>query len=238
MYISRIVIRNFRNFKHLDVSINQSVTCLIGENNTGKSNLLHALRLAIDSNLPSTYRLLSEHDIHSGISISKANQVVISVEFSDYIEKVNETALVGCWEVDDQKHIARLSYRFRPKQSIREAIQAKEMQDGNLTIDDYHWELTGGGTNDSVTVDWQGDLGTSVRFSDLQQFHVVFLHALRDVNQDLRQSRQSPLAKLIDASDIPDSEKDELVKILQEANTAISEKKTIHDTGESIEKAF
>ena len=99
-------------------------------------------------------------------------------------------------------------------------------------------QVAGGGLNDPATVDGQGDLGTSVRFSDLQQFHVVFLHALRDVNQDLRQSRQSPLAKLIDASDIPDSEKDELVKILQEANKAISEKKTIHDTGASIEKAF
>lgn len=238
MYISRIVIRNFRNFKHLDVFIKPGVTCLIGENNTEESNLLHALRLAIDSNLSSTYRLLSEQDIYSGISISKANQVVISVEFSDYIENVNETALVDCWEVDDQKHIARLSYRFRPKQSVREAIQAGEIQNGKLTIDDYHWELTGGGLNDPATVDGQGDLGTSVRFSDLQQFHVVFLHALRDVNQDLRQSRQSPLAKLIDASDIPDSEKDELVKILQEANKAISEKKTIHDTGASIEKAF
>jgi putative ATP-dependent endonuclease of OLD family len=238
MYISRIVIRNFRNFEALDVPIKPNVTCLIGENNTGKSNLLFALRLAIDSNLSSTYRSLSEHDVHSGISISHANQVVISVEFCDYHGKVNETALVGCWEINDKEHIARLSYRFRPRQPIREAIENSEMEDGHLTIDDYHWELTGGGVNDSATVAWAEDLGTSIRFSDLQQFHVVFLHALRDVNQDLRQSRQSPLAKLIDASGIPEAEKNELVAILQEANTAISQKKTIHDTGEAIETAF
>jgi len=238
MHISRIVIRNFRNFKHLDVRLQPGATCLIGENNTGKSNLLFALRLAVDSNLSSVYRSLSEQDIHSGISFSKANQIIVSVEFSDYIDKVNETALVGCWEVDDSKHIARLNYHFRPRLSIREALEAGEIEDGNLTIEDYHWEPTGGGENDPSIVKWNEDLGSSIRFSDLQQFQVVFLHALRDVNQDLRQSRQSPLEKLISASDIPDTEKNDLVKILQEANDAISSKSTIHETGNAIEKAF
>jgi putative ATP-dependent endonuclease of the OLD family len=238
MYISRILIRNFRNFAHLDVLITPGVTCLVGENNTGKSNLLHALRLAVDSNLSSTYRLLSEHDIHTGISVSHANQVIVSVEFADYVGKVSETALVGCWEIDDEEHFARLSYRFRPKLSVREALEAEDVEDGNLTIDDYHWELTGGGIHDPATVEWYQDIGTSIRFSDLQQFHVVSLHALRDVNQDLRQSRQSPLAKLIDASDIPEDEKNELVEILREANSEISKKKTIHETSTAIETAF
>ncbi|MBI5602603.1 MAG: AAA family ATPase [Deltaproteobacteria bacterium] len=238
MFISRIVIRNFRNFELLNVPISPGATCLIGENNTGKSNLLFALRLAIDANLSSTYRLLSEEDIHSGISIAQGNQVVISIEFSDYFGKVSETALVGCWEVDDENHIARISYRFRPRQSVREAIENGELEDGSLTIEDYHWELTGGGASDPATVGWSEDLGPSVRFSDLQQFAVVFLHALRDVNQDLRQSRQSPLAKLIDASDIPEAEKNELVDILQHANTEISQRQTIHETGEAINEAF
>lgn len=238
MYISRLVIRNFRNFEFLDVSIKPGATCLIGENNVGKSNLLHALRLTIDANLSSLYRVLTEHDLHSGISIVHANQVIVSVEFRDYYGRVNETALVGCWEVNDQEHIARITYRFRPKEAVREAIDSGEINNGDLTIDQYHWELTGGGIQDPATINWNEDLGSSVRFADLQQFHVVFLNALRDVNQDLRQSRQSPLAKLIDASDIPDSEKEDLVSILKSANEAISGKDTIHQTGAAIEDAF
>jgi hypothetical protein len=31
MYISRIVIRHFRNFKHFDVPIQSGVTCIVGE---------------------------------------------------------------------------------------------------------------------------------------------------------------------------------------------------------------
>lgn len=238
MYISRILIRNFRNFELLDVRLQPGVTCLVGENNTGKSNLLFALRLAIDSNLSSTYRQLDENDISSGISITSANQVVVSVEFQDYNDRVNEKALVGCWEMDDDNHIARLSYRFRPRLAIREKLENEEIEDGDLTIDDYHWELTGGGETDPATIEWYEDLGTAVRYSDLQQFHVVFLHALRDVTQDLRQSRQSPLVRIIQASEIPEDEKEELVGILKGANEAISGKKTINDTGTAIEAAF
>jgi putative ATP-dependent endonuclease of OLD family len=58
MRISRIVIRNFRSFEHLDVSLSASPTCVIGENNTGKTNFLHAIRLCIDANLSSAYRSL------------------------------------------------------------------------------------------------------------------------------------------------------------------------------------
>jgi putative ATP-dependent endonuclease of OLD family len=160
------------------------------------------------------------------------------VEFSDYFERVNETALVGCWEVDGTKHIARLTYRFRPKQSVRDVLEDGEIADGSLTLDDYHWELTGGGIKDPGEVNWSEDLGTSIRFSDLQQFHVVFLHALRDVNQDLRQSRQSPLGKLIEVSEIEEEEKAGLVEIMKRANKEISETESVHETGEIIEEAF
>ena len=51
MHISRVVIKNFRSFEHLDVQIAPGTSCVIGENNTGKTNFLHAIRLCIDANL-------------------------------------------------------------------------------------------------------------------------------------------------------------------------------------------
>src|SRR6202044_2258279 len=83
MYISRLVIRNFRSFQHLDVPIRAGTTCVIGENNSGKSNLLHAIRLCVDAGLPSNYRSLIPSDIHSGIDISHPEQVLIAVEITD-----------------------------------------------------------------------------------------------------------------------------------------------------------
>jgi putative ATP-dependent endonuclease of OLD family len=235
MYISRIVIRNFRNFVHLDINLLPGVTCILGENNTGKTNLLHAMRLVIDTNLSSRYRQFIEHDIHSGVDVRSPQQVIVSVEFTDYAERENECALVGCWEVAED--LARLHYRFRPRPVVREAIESGE-RGADLTLEDYHWELTGGGANDPSTVEWNEDLGTSVRFGDLQQFQVVFLPALRDVQQALRQSRVSPLGLLLDASDIPQDEKDQLVQILQDANREVAGQSTIREAGEAIQTAF
>lgn len=237
MYISRIVIRNFRNFAHMDIHLNDGVTTVIGENNTGKTNLLHALRLVADSNLSSYYRHLIEHDIHRSVDISTPQQVIVSVEFSDYSERENECALVGCWEVADG--VARLSYRFRPKRAVIEAIESKDRAGDDLILEDYHWELPGGGDKDPATVEWNEDIGgASVRSGDLQHFQVVFLPALRDVQRDLRQRNISPLGRLFAASDITQQEKEELVEIIRSANTEVANRPTIREAGEAIQSAF
>lgn len=48
MYLSRITVDNFRNFRCLDVSLAGNVV-IVGENWVGKSNLLWRLRLIFDS---------------------------------------------------------------------------------------------------------------------------------------------------------------------------------------------
>ena len=236
MYICRLVIRNFRSFTHLDLSLNPGVTVVVGENNTGKSNLLYAIRLAIDANLSSQFRNLTEQDFHSSIDIRQPQQVVISLEFTNYAGRENEEALVGPWAITDER--ARLTYRFRPRASVRESLEAGETLPGSLTLDDYHWEIAGSGEVDPATIAWNDDVGVSVKFSDLQYFSVMFLHALRDVQQDLRQIRASPLGKLLSSRELPDDEKQELVGILQEANSKIAGSTSIREAGEAIETAF
>ena len=44
MKISRLIIKNYRNLKDVDIYLGETVV-LIGENNSGKSNLLRALTL-------------------------------------------------------------------------------------------------------------------------------------------------------------------------------------------------
>jgi putative ATP-dependent endonuclease of OLD family len=56
------VIRNFRAIAHLDVRLKPGLTCIIGENNTGKTSILHALRLVLDASLPNTFRQLTADD--------------------------------------------------------------------------------------------------------------------------------------------------------------------------------
>ncbi len=44
MKISRLIIKNYRNLKHIDIHLSDTVA-LIGENNSGKSNFLRAVTL-------------------------------------------------------------------------------------------------------------------------------------------------------------------------------------------------
>lgn len=238
MKLSRVVIKNFRSFELLDAPLNEATTCVIGENNTGKSNLLHAIRLCIDSGLSSTYRSLLPTDIHSAVDVAAPSQVLIGLEITDFSGKTNEEALVGAWQCEPNR--ARLIYRFRPKLSVREDLETGEIEQDSLKLSDYHWEIVGGGdpADDLVDIDWDDDVGKSIRFADLQSFLVVFLPALRDVESELRQFRSSPLARLIDAMDIDDAEKELLLDILRTANAEIAAAKSIGEVAEAIDKSF
>jgi putative ATP-dependent endonuclease of OLD family len=238
MKISRVVIKNFRSFERLDLPISKGTTCVIGENNTGKSNFLHAIRLCLDAGLSPTYRSLIPNDIHSTLDISQPCQVLVGLEITDFGGKVNEEALVGAWQ--SKPGLARLMYRFRPKTSIREDLDSGEINPGDLTIEDYHWEICGGGdhSRDLAEIEWHENVGAQIRFSDLQSFLVVFLPALRDVENDLRQFRASPLARLIHAMEIEPDEQEELLEKLREANRGIAESPSVKTIAEAIDKSF
>jgi putative ATP-dependent endonuclease of OLD family len=239
MHLSRIVIRNFRNFELLDVPITPGITCVLGENNTGKSNVFYALRLALDINFSSALRTLTENDLHRCRGFAQATQVLVSVEFTGFTASPNECALCGLWEIGDD--LARITYRFRPREAVREAIEGETRGADTLTLDDYQWELTGGTSGEDVnpaTVAWNEDCGSAIKFQDLQAFKIDFLPALRDVENDLRNFRVSPLARLISALDISPEQKDELIAIIKDANDRVEEKPPIHDAGTAIAGSF
>ena len=238
MRISRVVIKNFRSFKQLDVPLLGGTTCVIGENNTGKTNFLHAIRLCIDAGLSSTYRSLIANDIHSTVDLSQPNQVLVGLEITDFEGKINEEALVGAWQ--SKPGLARLFYRYRPKLSVREDLEDGEIEPGNLSQEDYHWEISSGGNHadDLAEIEWDDDVGTSIRFADLQSFLVVFLPALRDVEGDLRQFRNSPLARLINAMEIDSDEQENLLDTLRLANEKIASAETKDEIAKAIDASF
>jgi putative ATP-dependent endonuclease of OLD family len=64
---SRIIIKNFRNFKSLDVKLGDHAV-ILGENKVGKTNLLFALRLILDPSLPDSTRRLRLDDFWDGLA--------------------------------------------------------------------------------------------------------------------------------------------------------------------------
>ncbi|MGD9683099.1 MAG: AAA family ATPase [Candidatus Obscuribacterales bacterium] len=236
MRIDRVVIRNFRNFESVDIKLESGVTCIIGDNNAGKTNLLHAIRLVCDSNFSNQARQLTEHDFHAGVDPRIANQVLISLEFVDFLDDVRQSALMSSFEIDEGR--ARLCFRFRPRAKVIDEIADGERSDDDLTIDDYSPELTAGGDGDAATVDWNQPFGQRYSLLDLQGYQVTFLHALRDVVADLRKQHVSPLKKLLSTIEMTENERLVLINLLKTANAQVSSDSQIRLLGRLIKRAF
>lgn len=90
MHISRIYIKNYRNFEEFDLYIpNGEPLTIIGSNNSGKTNLLKAIRLVLDPNTPPWERKLSEEDFcwHSGSEPwKKGEEIVITITLSNIVD--------------------------------------------------------------------------------------------------------------------------------------------------------
>lgn len=86
MYLKRLDIKNFRVFDQNGVTLafNQGVNAIIGENNSGKSSVIDAIRIAYST---LTYRkdiFFSKSDFH----ISEDGTVADYAQFDVYLEEV------------------------------------------------------------------------------------------------------------------------------------------------------
>ena len=109
----------------MDVALEGPTTLVIGENNTGKSCFIYALRLCLDVGLPSSLRALTKDDVYCDIDQTKPFQVFVGVEFTDFDGNENEEALLHGTQI--AKNRARIFYRFRPKRRVREARPGENM---------------------------------------------------------------------------------------------------------------
>src|SRR6266478_1392173 len=119
MHISELRIRNFRNFLKGRFIFRKGVNTLIGENGSGKTNALHALRLLLDDTLPRNATCLRETDFCRALGDWKGHWIVISADF------VELDPSEGCQLL---KHAAghmngsgegTYTLYFRPKYSVR-----------------------------------------------------------------------------------------------------------------------
>lgn len=148
MYISRIYIKNFRNFKDFDLFIpNGNPLTVIGGNNAGKTNLLKAIRLVLDHQLLPWERKLTEDDFSWGLGNKpweNGEEVVITLTLSGIKsgEESNEFihSLVGKTfdDEDNESELfnANISYVYGPEFKRKEGLY-------NL-YDDYRAFLVSG----------------------------------------------------------------------------------------------
>jgi putative ATP-dependent endonuclease of OLD family len=205
MYISKINIENFRNFKNQEILFNNGVNVIIGHNNAGKTNLLRALALVID---PDVKRKLDVHDFHKHVSVKelklKPPSVLITVTFSSGEDEKDDLRMVGDWLTKpDPLFEAKLSYEFllpeAEHQAYLNAVQEinDDDKDGcikvwNLLQHDfirhYKFRLLGGAPEEQRKADYDATRG----------FDFQFLDAIRDVERDMHTGRNALLREVLD----------------------------------------
>ena len=137
MRLSRVSIRNFRNFKNLDVRLGKHAVFL-GENKIGKTNLLFALRLILDPSLPDSARRLRLDDFWDGLPrpLTTDDVIEISAEFRGFEKSENLLAVLADHLVKPDPMVARITYRYQPVAGLGREPKSES---------DYEFVIFGGG---------------------------------------------------------------------------------------------
>lgn len=202
MHLSRITIKNFRNFKHLDVQLGQHAV-ILGENKVGKTNLLFALRMILDPNLPDSARRLRLDDFWDQLPRPlKADDVIeISIELSDFEDCEELLAVLADHLIQPSPMVAKVTYRFQPIEGIDRAPRSEA---------DYEFLLFGGDRPEN-----------SIGYELRRWMPMDLFPALRDAESDLARWTRSPLRPLLDrAAQTIDEE--ELEEIAEEVHATTS----------------
>ncbi len=150
MYISKLQVRNYRNFYNSTFIFKDWVNTIIWENASWKTNILEALRIVIDNNLARNYRLL-DSDFSRKLNNFKWHWIIIKVDFSDLWSTEWEEFIKHLVEQWDSNNGSLIFY-FRPKTNIRQKLfqlnslstLEEKLEKFNeiiseITIYDYEW---------------------------------------------------------------------------------------------------
>ena len=191
MHISKLHIRNFRCIEDLELSFDSGLNVIIGENNTGKTAILDALRLVLSRGDERRDIWISEDDFHIDTTGKHASSIDIDIVFSD--PSVQQQAA------------------FIELLSIRE--------DGNPELQlhvRYEWDEE----NERVKSPslWGGENeGQAVPGRLLQLIYHVHLDALRDAERFLSPSRGSRIGELVRKLETSDTKREEMEKQVLDA---------------------
>ena len=154
MYISKVSLINYRNFKNAKFIFNKNINTIIGENGSGKTNLFRAIRLLLDDNLLKYTYKLNENDFNRGLNDWRGHWIIISLEFSELSqdEAIQALFVHGVGDTGTTP-LTKATYNlfFRPKTDIRIKLSKLSKKDiaglntirESMSIDDYETFFTG-----------------------------------------------------------------------------------------------
>lgn len=127
MYISKIQIKNYRNFIDTTIQFNPGMNVLIGHNNSGKTNVIRAVQLIFDRDNKNRPKI--EDFNREIIDFSTPPKIEISVFIDEFQDNDEDKNVVYDWLIKDSpEYTAQLTYVFE--------LPTKHHEEYNILIDE------------------------------------------------------------------------------------------------------
>ena len=201
MFLSKIQIDNFRKIQSLDLELNKGLNLLVGENDSGKSAIIDAIKFVLGTHCNDWLRL-EKDDFHSADGKSYATEVKIICIFNDL--STEEAAMFLEWlSIENSEYYLKLTFK------------AKRKENGN-SISEISYDIKAGEDEESGVM--SGEARNKLR--------VTYLKPLRDAEYELAPRKGSRLSQILANYDIFQTEhgkKHSLVDIMNIANTSVND---------------
>lgn len=214
-YISRVKIRNFRNFKDIDVTLNYK-QIIIGENNVGKTNFIKALQLILDPTLSDQERYLDESDFSDYLTdpMNNGETIEIIIEIKGFENSRNILAQLSDASIENTTPTLRITYRYAP---INEEAVKKE----------YDFIIFKG-INEKIHFNYE----------DRKYLNLRVIKALRDVESELKNIKKSPINSLLRNYEIDKRELEEIAQNIKDQSLDVLNIEEIKDLEGNINERF
>lgn len=211
MYIEKLFVKNFRTIGLSGVTLNcnKGINIILGENNSGKSAVIDALRLALSAGLYRKNIFIKVSDFHINKYGEQENQINIDIYFNELTEEQAVSFFMLTNGLDLTKAELHIEYTLY--------VDRK----GNYKVRE---DIKGGPALNSVPRETYDNI------------NLLYLAALRDAENDLKPSRNGQLANILYSVAKSNEDKERITKAFQKANEAVTSDVTIKSVESIINK--
>lgn len=206
MYISKIELRNFRIFDEVGITVyfQKGINAIISENNSGKSAIVDALRIAFSTVPYKKDIFFNLTDFHIRNDGTRCSEAYISIYFNEL-----PADLFEIWNPEDPT-----KGEFHIRYSTVNTPQGMEK---------VRYKIWGGPAE-----------GNAVSPETFEAIQLVFLGALRDVETEMRPMKTSRLASLFGSVTNTPESRNEIIDVLRKANDDILGKQSVKKVREIV----
>lgn len=181
MFLNYLQVINYKNLKNTRFSFVEGVNTIIGENDSGKSNAMTALRLLLDDTYYYNTKRLKENDFSDSLSNWKGHWIILSAVFGKITPEDKQTEVCAeiVPETEDEEflksyikcgndNIGVITLFIRPQKVIRKKLHditdpvEFQRERNKIKLSDYEFYYTSRSqtdfTDDSIYRNVVGDL--------------------------------------------------------------------------------